>query len=269
MVTSDPIELGTIQQLGLAVYRQGQGAEPVWFIHGLGMHHGFWSGAKQFFDLERFSLYFVDLPGFGKSDKSTEFTYEMPALASRVSQAIEHFKHVNVHLVAHSMGGIIALLLTESAAFNILSLTLAEGNLVGTDAIMSRKIAARTEAKFTENYDHWVSILGDFMTDERQALKDRYTESLRRASAIAMYRASKSCAEWSQSKGLDETFNRLTCPRAYVVGEKSRHRKPLPKVVFDPNVTLLTVNGQGHFMMDDTDGFYAPIAKWIGSLPRH
>jgi pimeloyl-ACP methyl ester carboxylesterase len=269
MVTLEHTEQKTISHLGLAVGRQGHGAEPVWFIHGLGMHQGFWSDAKKFFDLERFSLYFVDLPGFGKSDKSTEFSYEMPELADRVKQAIEHFKHDNVHLVAHSMGGIVALLLAETKAFNVLSLTLAEGNLVETDAIMSRKIAARSEAKFTENYDNWVSILGNFMTDERQALRDRYTESLRRASAIAMYRASKSCAEWSQSKGLDEKFNRLTCPRAYVVGEKSRHRKPLPNVVLDPNVTLLTVHGQGHFMMDDTDGFYAPLAKWMGSLPRH
>ena len=48
------------------------------------------------------------------------------------------------------MGGIVALLLADAMPNGLGSLTLAEGNLVGTDAFMSGKIAARSESAFVK-----------------------------------------------------------------------------------------------------------------------
>jgi pimeloyl-ACP methyl ester carboxylesterase len=255
-------------ELGIAVFRHGRGPEPVWFIHGLGMHHGFWLGALEYFDTARYTLYFVDLPGFGNGAKFADGGYEMADFAERMLRLLGQLHVDGAHWVAHSMGGIVALLMTDSPTFNPWSLTLAEGNLVETDAFMSSKIASRTERRFVEHYDAWCSILPTFMRDESDALKARYSASLGATSAIAMYRASVSCAKWSRSNTLPERFARLDCPRAYVAGEKSLGRRPLPEVVRAPCVDLLTIEGQGHFMMDDPARFFPALARFIGKNAR-
>jgi pimeloyl-ACP methyl ester carboxylesterase len=255
-------------KLDVAVYRQGHGSEAVWFIHGLGADHDFWQHAPRYFAPDRYSLFFVDLPGFGASEQPDTLSYTMPTFADCLRQVIQHFPAERWHLVAHSMGGIVALLLADTMPNGLGSLTLAEGNLVGTDAFMSGKIATRSESAFVKNYEFWTSILPSFMTDESEAVRQRYCASLRQASAIAMHRASKSCAEWSQTGKLASLFARLTCPRAYVVGEKTRQRRALPEVVMDPAVTRFEIEGQGHFMMENAEGFYAPLARWMGSLSR-
>ncbi|MDG4658277.1 alpha/beta hydrolase [Ectobacillus antri] len=51
----------------------------------------------------------LDLPPFGKSEKSTRFTYSYRNLANLVIQLIEHLELKKVILVGHSMGGQISL----------------------------------------------------------------------------------------------------------------------------------------------------------------
>jgi pimeloyl-ACP methyl ester carboxylesterase len=51
----------------------------------------------------------LDLPPFGKSEKSTTFTYSYKNLANLIIRLIEHLQLCNVVLVGHSMGGQISL----------------------------------------------------------------------------------------------------------------------------------------------------------------
>ncbi|MGG2094805.1 alpha/beta hydrolase [Bacillus sp. S13(2024)] len=55
----------------------------------------------------------LDLPPFGKSDKSYHFTYSYQNLATIVIELIEHLQTKNVILVGHSMGGQIALYVSK------------------------------------------------------------------------------------------------------------------------------------------------------------
>jgi pimeloyl-ACP methyl ester carboxylesterase len=192
----------------------------------------------------------------------------MTALSDCLRGVIEHFHIERLHLVAHSMGGVLALTLANSGSISPLSLTLAEGNLTSADAFMSSRIADRSEAAFVKRYELWVTLLPSFMTDETEQRQQSYAASLQQSSAVAMYRASKSCAEWSQSEELSPLFARLLCPRAYVVGEKTRQRRGLPAVALSPPVTLFEISGQGHFMMGNTEAFYIPLARWVDSLDR-
>jgi pimeloyl-ACP methyl ester carboxylesterase len=58
---------------------------------------------------EHFSIIAVDLPGFGKSEKSTSFIYSFQNYARLMIKCIQMFGYTNTSIVAHSMGGQIAL----------------------------------------------------------------------------------------------------------------------------------------------------------------
>jgi len=56
-----------------------------------------------------FSVFAVDLPGFGKSEKPTSFVYNFQNYAKLMLECIHKLEIPNTYIVAHSMGGQIAL----------------------------------------------------------------------------------------------------------------------------------------------------------------
>lgn len=62
---------------------------------------------------EHFSIINIDLPGFGRSEKSTTFIYSFQNYAEIISACIDYFNLENVNIVGHSMGGQIALYTTK------------------------------------------------------------------------------------------------------------------------------------------------------------
>ncbi|MFC0562056.1 alpha/beta fold hydrolase [Halalkalibacter alkalisediminis] len=58
---------------------------------------------------KHFSVVAIDLPGFGKSEKSKSFVYSYKNYANVVAECIKYFNLNDVIVVGHSMGGQIAL----------------------------------------------------------------------------------------------------------------------------------------------------------------
>ncbi|WP_067725286.1 alpha/beta fold hydrolase [Oceanobacillus damuensis] len=76
--------------------------------------HGFVSSTYTFNQLipmleKHFSIIALDLPGFGKSEKSTSFVYTYENYAKLVAECIDYFNLEDVCIIGHSMGGQIAL----------------------------------------------------------------------------------------------------------------------------------------------------------------
>ncbi|MEE6133968.1 alpha/beta hydrolase [Priestia aryabhattai] len=76
--------------------------------------HGFLSSSFSFRRLipllkQKFSIVAIDLPPFGRSEKSLTFHYSYENLAKTVLEVIEHLKLEQVILSGHSMGGQICL----------------------------------------------------------------------------------------------------------------------------------------------------------------
>lgn len=82
--------------------------------------HGFLSSSFSFRRLipllkDRYTILSVDLPPFGKSEKSTRFTYSFSNIAFVVCDLIRSFHFSKVHVVGHSMGGQICLYMAKQA----------------------------------------------------------------------------------------------------------------------------------------------------------
>lgn len=83
----------------------GQG-EPLLLIHGLGASTRDWEYQLDFFKT-RYQVLIFDLRGHGKSDKPN-YPYTVSLFASDTSALIRHHFPQGMHVVGHSLGGMVA-----------------------------------------------------------------------------------------------------------------------------------------------------------------
>jgi pyruvate dehydrogenase E2 component (dihydrolipoamide acetyltransferase) len=95
------VEAGTLRFL-----RQGEGGEPVVLLHGFGGDLNNWLFTTPALASER-AVYALDLPGHGGSSKDVG-SGELDLLAGTVVQFLDAQGLDRVHLVGHSLGGLVA-----------------------------------------------------------------------------------------------------------------------------------------------------------------
>jgi len=98
----------------------GGHGEPIVFIHGFGADSQTFAG--NIANLEsNFALYGIDLPGHGQAWASAPAT-SVEAMADDVRSVLEQESIGAAHLVGHSLGAALALLLTQSVSVKSLTL---------------------------------------------------------------------------------------------------------------------------------------------------
>jgi pimeloyl-ACP methyl ester carboxylesterase len=89
----------------------GHGPVPVVFVHGFASAHDTWRDIAILFPPDRFILYLLDLKGFGLSGKPKDGAYSIDDQVEVLRSFILHAGLLEPVIVAHSLGGAIALLL--------------------------------------------------------------------------------------------------------------------------------------------------------------
>ena len=116
----------------------GTGNECIVLLHGLGSEHRIFLSIMEYEELSKQRLLFIDLIGFGNSDKPLEFDYSMQGQADASIALLMHLGIEKPHLIAHSMGGVVAQLIAER--ITIKSFINCEGNLTIDDCKLSAQI---------------------------------------------------------------------------------------------------------------------------------
>ena len=194
----------------------------IFFIHGLGCTKESFREAFQSASLARYSLLTFDLVGHGESEKPHDFSYTVEEQAGIAQTLLQQFHPAKIHLVAHSMGGAIGLLLAEKLDRKLATFINAEGNLVSEDCGISRKA-------ISVSYEN-------FKTSAFQAIKDNRKNSANKADRLwaqwmdetnpyAFYQSALSLVYWSDSGKLLKKFLTLPCSKHYLYGEKNASKK--------------------------------------------
>lgn len=240
--------------LEIAVDYRKKSEDLVFFIHGLGCCKESFEGVWSRPDFAGFSLAALDLAGFGASSCPDAFSYSMQAQAEICTQVLSAFDFTRLHIVAHSMGGAVGLLLPETLLEKTVSFANIEGNLIAEDCgLVSRKTVSVPFGEFEKVYFPY------FMKQFRN--EKRYHIHLEKTSANAFYKSSESLVEWSDSNELLKRFHSLDAKKTYFFGEKNADLKALEML---DRIESVPIQHSGHFVMNDNpDEFYARLLQHL------
>jgi len=235
----------------LSAWLRDTGDDLVLFVHGLGCSKESWRQAWSSPALYGCSLLAIDLPGFGASPRPTGFSYDLEDQAGLLAGVIDAYASRRVCLVAHSMGGAVAMLLPAASARRIDRLVLVEARLssasCGIASLASSASLAQFEAEVFPQFRRRVEL-------DRRAAFD-----LDRADRQAFYLSSKSLVRWTGGTGLAPRFDAFDCPKVFVYGGDNRH---LHELALIDRSLLREIADAGHFAMNDNpEAFYALVAR--------
>jgi pimeloyl-ACP methyl ester carboxylesterase len=230
------------------------------YLHGLGCAGSRdWPPVARSAALAGRASLWLDLPGFGLSERPRDFSYALPDQARLVAEVLAR-EPQPVALVGHSMGGTLALLVAEAltrAGRPPAALVVAEPNLRREDATGSAVAAATPLDAFVARWGQWVASIPS----------PTYRESVRLADPVAFHRSATSLVQVGQ--GLIPRLAVLPVPvRGYVLGalsDEATHETA--RQVASTGVPVVTVERSGHgFSEDNPEGFGRAIVQLLGAV---
>ncbi|WP_329385418.1 alpha/beta hydrolase [Streptomyces sp. NBC_01351] len=218
------------------------------YVHGLGSTSPAYYAASATHPLlaGRRSL-LVDLLGHGHSDRPEDFDYTLEAHADALAAALVAAGVEGAELIAHSMGGAVAIVLASRHPHLVSRLVLVDANLdpaPPVPAAGSSRIAGYTEEEFLAG--GWAEV--------RDRVGAHWWSTMRLAGRTALYRTAVHLAAGTMPT-MRELLLELKIPRGYLLPEADG---PLPgaEALEAAGVTVLAVPDCGHnIMLDNPDAF--------------
>ncbi len=256
-------------QLISYLFQKG-GKESIVFIHGFGASKETFLEVFGREEFQTFAILAADLVGFGDSDKPANFSYRMKDQAKILRKTIDLLGIGRSHLIAHSMGGIIGIELSEMIPDRFCSFINAEGNITAEDCTMSKRVADIGEDYFAregfEQLKH--SIAEESERTQDGSLRD-YLKSLSKATPKSLFKSATSTVHESYSGDLLKRFVQLPFYKCYIYGEKNKDFFPAEEMLKQEGIPLFYVSRSGHSMMkENTDEFYDLILNIISRCTR-
>ena len=222
------------------------------YVHGLGsmsaVYHAHIAARPEL--AGRRSL-FVDLPGHGISDRPRHFGYTLEEHAEALAAALDAAGLTEAELVAHSMGGAVAIVLAHRRPDLVSRLVLTEANLDAAppSTAGSSDIAAHEEDAFVDGAHARVL----------ENVGPLWAATMRLADPRALHRSAVGLRRGSEPV-MRSILEQLPIERVYLQGELSGElagRQTLEAA----GVRVVTVAGAGHnVMFDHPDVFAAVVA---------
>lgn len=234
------------------------GEDLILFIHGLGCCKESFDEAFSFSGLSNFRLLSPDLVGFGESSRPQDFSYSMEDQAEILRLIIDEIGFDKIHIVAHSMGGAIGLLLVENLGDSVASFTNIEGNLIAEDCgLISRKTLDIPFEDFRDTVFDKFRSKGPHLWKKWSAKSD----------ALGFYRTCESLVEWSDSRKLLDIFEKLEAEKIYVYGDENVDMEIISQL---RDIRKMAVPNSGHFVMNDNpEEFYTLLCEILkGQIVR-
>jgi pimeloyl-ACP methyl ester carboxylesterase len=241
---------------------------PVVFVHGLFQMLGD-LGAAQF--LAPRPILIPDLPGYASNRSMNRSEVSVEHAVEYLHQQIHSAGFDKAHIVGHSVGGAIAVLLASRYPNHVASVINVEGNFTLKDAFWSAGIAnmdAREAEVLLDGYAvdpaGWLTQAGITPTAEALAAAQRGLSAQPAATVQAMARSVIQAT--SEPSYLEEVKGLLASgiPFHLVAGERSRAGWDVPDFVLRDATSLTIQPGVGHMMMlEDRLGFLEIVRRLV------
>lgn len=196
------------------------------------------------------------LPGYGGLNGVSPDTIDIPAQISYLHGFIgEHAPGEPVHLVGHSVGGVIALLYACRYPDSVASVISVEGNFSLKDAFWSSNVARMTTtevetlmAGFRADPAGWLTRAGITPTPQQLETAAAWLNYQPASTLQAMARSVVAVTgESSYAEALQALLART--PVHLLAGEHSREGWDVPEWALEQAASLTVMPGTGHLMM--------------------
>lgn len=184
-----------------------------------------------------------------------DFSYSIEDQAAIVAGVLEELSFEKLHIVAHSYGNAVAMLLPTAVLDTVVTFVNAEGNLIAQDCgIVSRQISSYDFPDFEVNY---------FPKMAEQAPSGPGYFEFDKMHPYAFWKGARSLVAWSDSGELLQKFSSLDCHREYFFGDQNRDMPILNQLGDTPRVEI---KNSGHFMSaDNPEQFYSEVYRVVSS----
>ncbi|MEZ8054839.1 alpha/beta fold hydrolase [Vibrio splendidus] len=235
---------------------------PIVFIHGLGCASSSdYPAVVTIGKLNCHRRILIDLLGSGFSDKPYSFSYEINAHAGYLQEFLTDLGLEEFYLYAHSMGGAIALELTNLMQSKIKGIILSESNLDNGGGMFSQKVASMTETDYV-SFGHEKLVSQNRIESETSAIC--WSLSMNISLPQAIYRESISLINGSNPSWREILYS-LNIPKTYLFGSDSLPDDDLEKLPLH-GVKVDIIPDAGHSMAwENSTGLALAIANAIGS----
>ena len=226
---------------------------PILLVHGL---FGSLNDPDILNSINNSKAFAPDLLGYGEMTSVSPERISLSAQADHLAQWIEANISSSVHIVGHSIGGAVGVLLANRYPNLSKSLTSVEGNFTLKDAFWSSRIANKSVDEMEEiirgyrrDVESWISDAGVVPDDRTVGVGrmwlDYQPASTIRAQAKAVVEAT------SRPEYLDKVRALLgsDMPFHLMAGEHSRTGWDVPDWVAKAATTNTVLPGRGHLMM--------------------
>ncbi|WP_042433229.1 alpha/beta fold hydrolase [Streptacidiphilus anmyonensis] len=236
-----------------------QDGRPRVYLHGLGASAApYFAAAAVHPALEGRRSLLVDLLGFGFSDRPEDFPYTLEAHADALATALTAAGVRDADILAHSMGGAVAIVLASRHPSLVARLVLVDANLDAQHVVRGRAgssgIASYEEQEFLDG--GWQEV--------RDHVGPHWWSTMRLAGLTALHRSAAHLARGSDPV-MRELLLGLEMPRACLYPEADGAPRGAAELVA-AGVRLLAVPACGHnIMLDNPDGFARAAASALSS----
>ncbi|MFF9896860.1 alpha/beta fold hydrolase [Streptomyces longispororuber] len=233
-------------------WTEADGAEPARvYVHGLGAssapYHAHIAARPEL--AGRRSL-FVDLPGHGLSDRPADFGYTLEDHAGALAAALDAAAVRDAEIVAHSMGGSVAIVLARRRPDLVARLVVTEANL---DPHPPSTAGSSGIALYEED---------DFVSAGHARVLERvgpvWAATMRLADPRALHRSATGLVRGTRPT-MRAMLKEIPVERVYVQGELSGELPGADDLALS-GVRVVTVPDAGHnVMLDNPDAFAAVL----------
>lgn len=249
------------------VYRNPEATEVNLFIHGLGYNRFWFSDHLETYDLKRYSWIIPDLIGHGDSVKPDDTSaYSMENQAECLYDILLQEEVHRVRIIAHSMGGPIAISLLELLETNeevVATLLLyLEGNLDEGDAFFSSKVASMPFQEYAQKFESWCQSTLEQTEDESMR---SWIQGIKQAGPLTIWASSKDLVAVSKTDNLlPRLFQAFDGPMYFIYGADNKGDYSSENLVRESGESIIYVPDAGHAMHEDNPtGFWDLVTQLI------
>jgi pimeloyl-ACP methyl ester carboxylesterase len=215
------------------------------YLHGLGATKEDFADARFSSAFDGRALLAWDSPGSGETVLPAGESVDIDVLVDTAEAVLANCAVERLHLIGHSMGGLVALLLAERLRDRVISFTSIEGNLAPSDCFLSRTVSKQINSDAQVNLE----MLGTLAWGLESRASALYASRLRATmQAGAVQSLCASIVNLSDRGALLERYLRLRTRRLFVHGSENEKLQYL-NTLKQGGVRVAKIDHSGHFPM--------------------